>query len=353
LDVYDNETKYSYDKNFRLTEIKRCEKATPCSIEKFVWGKKDDKRDEDGFLLGKVFYGHDETKPMKAIKNSYDPKGNITEEITFGNIRGKDISSIALDSNNLPIENGVDTYTKKYTYTSNNLLKSETHSDALRIEYTYYNDTDLPETKFLIDNSVIKQRTFFEYDSDNILIKEINDDGSSEDANNFTNITRRLIKKITPTNTKPYGLTEILEEYYLDLKTDAEVLIKKEKYEYSNECKITKKLVFGNDNKFKYTLEYTYDKKGNLLTEIDPLKQKTEYEYDDNNNKTKEIYFSKSGTIVKEISFEYDYSNRLIKKIISDKTIKDGTTLDKNTSYSQEYAYDKKHNKTYVNRFFW
>ncbi|MFA6118864.1 MAG: hypothetical protein WCT85_05545 [Parachlamydiales bacterium] len=333
-----NQIVYNYDEDtLRLKNIERYDGDCFKNKEAFIWGS----GGQMGFLLGKVIYDNRRI-PIKAEKNIYDSNnvGNIETKIIYGTITGENKIPIKLDSTGLPINNGTDSYIKKFTYFPNYLVKSETDQDGLTTEYTYhasatYNEkkflTDLPLTKLVKYKDQIRQRTFYIYDKDNILIKEINDDGSSSIQDDLTGVSRRLIKIIIPRQVEPLGLTDTLEEKYLDLGTNREVLLRKEKYEYYADGKISKKEIYGSDNKLKYTLQYKYDSKDNIIYETDPLGRSATYEYDENNNKTKEVDFSK-----KEIVYEYDNCNRLIGKIINnDENLKEG------------YKYNLKNNKIY------
>ena len=337
LDTKGNETKFYFNKNLKLEKVEKYENKNNQiqlkNFERIIWGESNQKN----FLFGKIYYDENRN-PIKAIKNTYDTqnKGNIVKKVIYGNISGKCNSSIELDINTgLPRDNGIETYETTYSYTNTNLIKSETDQNGLKTEYTYLIrkdfETTLPLTKFVIFNGEIKQRCFYTYNNDNILIEEIEDNGSSTQKNDFKNATQRLIKKIKPRAVEPYGLIDTLEEYYFDFDRKQEDLLKKEIYEYSKSCKVTKKHVYGSDNKWKYTITYEYDGiSDNLIFETDPLNQNAQYQYDENNNKIYEKDFKGNETY-----FEYDFCNRLISKTIKNKEEK----------YFEEYEYDVKHNK--------
>ncbi len=336
IDAIGNETRYFFSKKLKLEKIERYENVNGQkrlkNLEKFIWL-------DNGFLLGQIYF-NESNHPIKAVRNIYDSdnKGNIIKKIIYGNITGKSNNCIELGNDQLPKENGIDTYVKAYTYGNNNLIKSEIDQNSYRIEYTYLTikidgedfETNLPLTKFIIFNSEIKKRNFYSYDTDNILIEEIEDNGVSRKKDDLAGVTRRIIKRIVPRYEEPYGLTDILQQYYYDNDDKIEKLLKKEKYEYSKSSKVIKKHVFGSDNELKYTLNYEYDPRDNLISETDALGRKALYSYDENNNKIYEKSFSN-----KEIYFEYDLCNRLISKTIKDKE----------QNYIEEYEYDYKHNK--------
>jgi len=337
-----NDIKYHYNPDhLRIDKIERYQNVNGSqhlkNIEKFIWGGDE----QAGFLVGKVIYDEN-SHPIKGERYNYDRenKGNIIRKTIFGNISNTSPVSIQLARDSLPAHNGVDTNIEEYTHTQNGSIQSETKQNGLKTEYTYLitqidgenYHTDLVAAKFIRYEGLIKQRIFYEYDEHNVLIKEIEDDGSSASKEDLTNVSRRLIKKYKPRDLEPFGLTEIYEELYLDLDTKDEKLIKKEVYDYTLDCNMTKKDVYGSDGKLKYTLSYQYDHKDNLTYESDPIGREAHYQYDESNNKTYEKDFSG-----KETFFHYDNCNRLTKKI----------TKDTQKDYVEEFDYDAKHNKIY------
>nr|NGX63965.1 putative deoxyribonuclease RhsA [Candidatus Anoxychlamydiales bacterium] len=333
-DALGNLTIYHYSDRFRLERVQNYQRGipTPYNQQVFIWGPKEDV--QEGFLYWQIFF--DKNNAIKAKRNVYDNRGNVLHEILYGNISGKSEEFFSLDSNSVPIVDNLEQNTKSFSYTPNDLLKTELHQNGLLIEHSYHNNnitgstTDLPSTKFVYYNNEIKQRTFYKYDNDNILIKQIHDDGSSVDENDLKNVTRRLITKIKPRDAEPYGLPDILEEYYWNFDERREELLRKEKYVYSPTYKVIKKTIFDANDEEKYTLEFDYDENDNLIFEKDAIGRTCQYQYDINNNKTYE-----KDVLGKETFFVYDLCNRLIEK----RFIYNGKT------YLEEYEYDKKHNK--------
>ncbi len=334
FDAEGNQTIYNYSKELRLESIDNYKlennKFKKINSEKFSWGK----NNEATFLLSKTLYEIEDENQEKAIFSKrfiYDANGNIIKEISFGNLSGE--NQIALEiQNGLPIENKIETFSVERSFNNKNLLVQQKDDSGLITTYTYQHNTDKITSKFIavLDPKNIKQRFFYEYDSDNILIKEIKDDGTSLDKNDLTNVTRRLIKVINPTKQEPYGLTESIEERYLDLKTLEEKLIRKEKFSYNENRKVIKKEVFDSNDVLRYFLKYDYDEKGNIKFETNPLGKEAIYRYDKNDNKEYEKDFAK-----KEFFFDYDPCNRLIKKTIKDT----------HKTFTEEYEYDLKGNK--------
>ena len=337
-----NDTKYHYNQDhLRIDKIERHQNINGSQYlknrEKFIWGGDN----QAGFLIGKVIYDEN-NNPIKEERYNYDEenKGNIIRKTIYGNISNTSPISIKPVGDSLSSLSGVDVNIEEYTHTQNGSIQSETKQNGLKTEYAYHIcqidgesfHTDLVAVKFIRYEGQIKQRFFYEYDEHNVLIKEIEDDGSAENKEDLTKVSRRLIKKYTPRDIEPFGLTEIYEELYLDLETRDEKLIKKEVYDYTIDCNMTKKDVYGSDRKLKYTLSYRYDHKDNLTYESDPIGREAQYQYDESNNKIYEKDFSG-----KETFFYFDNCNRLIKKI----------TKDIQKEYVEEFDYDANHNKIY------
>ncbi len=196
---------------------------------------------------------------------------------------------------------------------------------------TYYPKTELPKS-MLIYGSGIRERYFCDYDDNGVLILEIQDDGTSQSGNNLSGITERHIKRIQPTTMLPIGLPGIVEEKYLDLKTQKEVLIKKTVFSYSSVGLPVKEEVYDGNGQFAYSKAWDYDAMGNVICEKDPLGQITTYQYDANKNRI----YSRSGKSDFYIAYAYDYSNRLIRE---------SEVYDNGTTLTRSYTYDLCSNK--------
>jgi len=383
--VYDkknNKYVYYYNLDLKIEKIQRFENKNGqyflLNEERFVWQKIND----ISVLISKTFLDKN-LRPVFSKKYFYDNKNNLIEEKIYGNISGK-TSALVLNEQNLPNE-GCDVFSKKYKYTSDkrNLISEEIDDSKIKTSYFYLPDTNILVSKIISYDNEIKKRYFYEYNNDNILIKEIEDDSSSFGKDEMLNLTYRKTKYFYPKKNKPFiGLIEVIEEKYLDLKTFQEILLKKEVYVFSNFGKIIKKDIYDENNQYIYSFLYEYDEKENLISETDPLGKRYTYQYDINNNKTKEILpngtkisniYNSSNKITKkeiqkddeilrfqylydvnknkflddlnnEIKYEYDNFSNLTKKNIS-------KLVDKKSSNSQEiYSYDEKGNITEINQ---
>ncbi len=329
-DFQNNKYVYYYNLDYKLEKIQRFENKNGqyflLNEQRFVW----EKIKNVSLLISKSFLDKN-LKPVFAKRYFYDNNNNLIEEKIYGNISGNS-SDLVLDERNLPKE-GSETFSKKYKYTNDkrNLLIEELDDSNLKITYTYLPATNILESKIVSYDDKIKKRNFYEYDDNNNLIKEIEDDSSSFNKNEISNITYRKIKYFYLKSNDPFiGCIQSVEEKYLDLKTSQEKLIKKEVYSYSDLGKIIKKDIYDENNGYAYFLLYEYDEKGNLISEVNQTDKKFKYEYDLKNNKIKEIL--PNGTT---ISNTYNQSNQIIRSEIQKEK----------EAYKLQYFYDVNKNK--------
>lgn len=286
FDALENKTEYFWNGDYRLTLIRRFDhKAGFKNSETFVW--------EDTNLKAKVFYDEHNT-PLFAKTFSYDPQGNVLQEILWGDLSGRGLP-LHIGSNGLPIDDGVEKSITQNTYEDRNLLKKCVEPSGLITEITYRPDAQLPVTKTLSDASGVLSQTTYTYDNDLTLTKE--------EILSGTSVHRT--RKIIPRQEEPYiALPEwIIEEYQGKL-------LLKTKFHYTTGALVSQKDVYDADGVCRYSLQYKYDPKGRMREETNALGQRAFYEYDDVGNKiyTKDF----SGRL--ETFFTYDLANRLIEK---------------------------------------
>lgn len=322
--IYDSQNNkyiYSYNRDCKIESVLRFESKNNhhhlLNKEIYSWIKIKD----IPHLAYKSFLDEKENVVFTK-KYFYDLQGNLIEEKLCGNI-SKDLTE---DSHAQYSE----TFSHRYKYT-NNLLVEISDDSQVAIKYFYLPNTNLRSQKIILLDGKIKKRSFYEYNADFILIKKITDDGIHFEKNDTSQITFRKIKYFYPiANSSFVGLLECCEEKYLDLTEREEKLIKKEKYEYAFNGKISKKEIYDSNNELVYTFFYDYDKKGNIISKKDSLKRERLYSFDVNNNR-----LSKNLQNGLTYLYEYNACNQLTKKQIK----KDGT------SYELGYLYDDRNNK--------
>lgn len=304
-DVFDalrHKTRYHYDDDQHLTCMERFTGQWPhgfhnYSTEHFIWNENN--------LVGTYLENHS----GKFL--SYDKHGNITSETTYGQLTGKASPPLIVE-NGKPIKNRCEKYRKTFTYDHENhlLLLHETEDNGKTVHYAYKPGTDLVSMRLLADGSDIKLRQFYEHDDDGVVIEVITDNGCSANKTDLAGVTERHITRITPRATAPIGLPEWVEEYYVDLTTNSEVLVKQIWSEYSTEGKLTKQTHYDNKERNRFTLKWEYDAHGNVIKETDALGFVITREYDANDN-----LIAEQGPGETSKRFAYDFSDRLIEEV--------------------------------------
>lgn len=311
FDALNHKSKYEFDKEHRLTSIIKYTGTTkqeyhPYSKECFEWGKDKD----EGNLVKKVFKdGMDNIHHYRTF--DYDERGNVKKSALHGNLTG---------SGNEEQE------TKTYTYSDDgfNLLLSETDSNGVLTEYRYKHGTSHLKSRLVRYEGKIRSREFYYYEND-ILIKKVIDDGDTEHDQDLSGVTERYYTMITPRTVPPIGLPQEVEEKYLD--NGEKKPLKKTKNSYSSFGQLTKQEVFDAKSNPVYTLEWGYDKHGNLTSETNAMGDVVIREYDDNDN----LIFEQGPTTQFYIKNEYDFANRLICQ---------KETHGDNKKFTTDYAYN-------------
>lgn len=311
-DVEDQKTEYMWDDNFRLTKIERFDRNGGLQNgERFAW-------DETGKLISKSVVDSN-GNPLRVARYTYNSKGDILEERIYGNLSARG-PPLILNAENAPIENGVESYVRRFSYIPGdfNLLESVEDSDGKRVEYAYLSNTDLPVHQDTYVNGHHKESKYWEYDANRLLIREVTED-----------LSTCLIRQITPKPDSPYrGMPWIIEEKYLD--HGQERLIRKTALSYATGGRVSQRDIYDSEGDFQYSLKYKYDHQGRLIEQTDPIGRTEQFSYDENGNKI--LHRNSSGRT--SATFTYDSCNRLTS---SKQTGDDGIVL------QEQYDYDRKH----------
>lgn len=312
---------YRFSDENRLTSVKHfLDNGQLYRVEKMDW---QDSGHERTFLLSR---GYTDGKGLLLFRRNYayDEDGNVERETLRGNLTGN--GSEAVDWYSYP---EAEKYCKTYTYSVTNLMLSES-DERKKIVYRYLTDRDLLSLKFVCDTSGVRERYHYVYDSNGFRVREISDDGNSQDINDLSGVTARHIKKIYPTKTKPIGLPEATEEWFLNLETGQEELLTRSENTYSKEGYLLLQKTYDSENKYCYSKEWGYDSQGNVVEEKDALGQITTFRYDKNNNRI----YQKTPDRRFHTLYAYDYVNRLIRE---ERVYKKG---DKQPCIINSYSYD-------------
>ena len=312
---------YHFSGEHRLTAIDHClDNGQLYRSEKMVWGTEG----ELNTLLLSRGLEDGSGNIVCCRKYTYDHHGNALEESLSGNLSGWCLGKPSLTGKD---PHDCDCYKKTYTYTQSGLTTSEDEGRK-KITYQYWEGTDLIKMKLVHDEQGrIRERYYFEYDPNAVLVFERIDDGNSPDFQNWSGITEMRIQRTEPTNATPKGLPRKVQESCLNLATGQEELIRRVEYEYTKEGWPTRESVYDRNGNFCYVIQKSYNSWGKVLQEVDPLGQITSYQYDNNGN----VVFKQTPNPDYHILYTYDYSNRLVRE---EEVYNNGTRLVKS------YAYD-------------
>lgn len=251
----------------------------------------------------------------------YDRFGNPILEVFTGDLTGN---------------GNRDTFTTKRTFSEEgkNLLLREETDDGKVICFSYLPNTDLVTSRLTKDRDRIILREFSLYDDCNNLVQTISDDGASEDRDDLSHITERLVTTYTLRQSAPFlHMPEWIEETYWE--SGIKKPLKKSHLIYDPHGNVAQEEVYDAEGNHAYTICKTYNERGDVLTETNRLGQQTTYTYDSRGRLETSLNFShrllttlhhdtkgrlKAQTeegddgVVHEASAEYDFHDRKIQK---------------------------------------
>ncbi|WP_195155558.1 RHS repeat-associated core domain-containing protein [Candidatus Protochlamydia phocaeensis] len=317
LDALHQLTAYQFCRNKRLTSIcyydtglqSQSQKNKLLKEERFSWTTGEGK---EGWLSSKEIV-NSSGQIVQKFTYQYDSRGNCTREKLKGNLTGAGPEAFT-ESDEL--SGFVESYEKSYQYSKDgfNLLIKESTPEGVEIEYIYKPGTNQLIGKFVSYGGKIQERTFHYYHPYGVLIQTIEDDGSSYDHFDLTDVTVRHVKQIeidlqsrSPSLGKPTSIRECYQNHdtawnLVDLKTTA--------FTYNARGLAVSEKIYDANHQFRYELKTEYDCKDRIVSKTDPLNRLIVYAYDDNDNKISEEMIG-SG---KKTLYFYDKANRLTKK---------------------------------------
>lgn len=281
---------------------------------------------------------------------SYNAKGLMTGETLYGNISGKCLVPLQIDSQGYPISNGVESYNTRYFFSLNDpeLLIRKEEDNGTVMYFDYDPKTKQCVSKLKGDRKGIRSRQFYSFDKNGFLNRTIIDDGTGMKQDDLRGVNVRTISTIeTHSSGVAIGQPSITEKRYFDLANWQEVVLERVLYSYSSKGELVRKEFYDGSNTFCYSVQMTYDDKGNLTSTIDSRGEKvevpqessqyrydalsrqsaaidkygneTQYFYDDFGRLVKTIYPAVLDVNDREIHFtelrEYDVRNNVIKSI--------------------------------------
>jgi RHS repeat-associated protein len=266
-------TRYYYQDDRILRIEKFDNRGSRLSLLEFIW--------KDKQLIAKVLSNGSE-RPVFSKTFAYDDKGNVKEETLWGQLTGlatEESFHLTQSSNGMII--GAESCHKKYEYEpESNLLICEIETlpeGVLSYRYSYKPETDLITRKLTLYNDQILKREFFLYDENHFLVAEIVDDGQGDSLYDISGMTEQQIKRYE-INDETW-LISSMSEFYLDLATCSEILIKKHIYGYDSHNLRNKEDIYDATGAFRYTLVTQYDERGHVIFQTNPLGEASTYRY--------------------------------------------------------------------------
>ncbi len=278
----------------------------------FLWGSKRKTIDNRGNLILKSL-SDGKGEYWSATKYTYDEKGNVLEETLHGNLTGLS-GDAPLSIIKSQIE-GSESYQHKFTYSNDglNLMLSHEGEDGIREEYQYIPGINRVSQVMTRANGEIIKRQFYQYNHFMAQVSVREDNGSSSDENDFSDVTCSMVQVNTLIEelTLPgFGKPQETIEGYLSPTTGEIVQLKRKVFTYGDYHQVTSETLYDADDKFCYTLTYDYDSLGRCIRETDFFGVATVYKY---NTRNCCIFAEKEGSGV-STTFKYDNADRLVEK---------------------------------------
>lgn len=334
-DAYNQRTIYRFNDQERITSLERytgSDQYALYSSDRFYWGDPNTHHACD-LCCKALLDARGNILSCRAYE--YDTQHNAVAEHLAGNLSGLSQKQPVISDKGTIQTDSCECYTIHRTFTDDafRLLKSETLPNGRFTEYQYQPNSNLLIAKLIKDPLQIIQREFHTYNANGTLVKTIRDDGIGTRADDLSGVMCRTITYISPKTSAPcVGLPEEVREYYLDLDTGREVLLKGVKTIYSLEGWKLREEHFDATDTLTHTLVWGYDQAGNAILEQDASGQVTTRRFDAFNNKI----FEQTPDLSYYTEYTYDNSNRLINE----------TRVCKNLPpITHSYRYDYLHRK--------
>jgi len=332
LDCQKHKTQYALNENGRLAALLRytgTQEYTLHSVERLHWGENETVCN----LISRTLEEADGT--LRSCQHyKYDAAHNPVEESSWGNLSGHCTIPPVVEEGK-PTDNGCECYTIQREYSQDRFHNKtqELYPNGQCTRYQYKPDTNLCTGVFCGTTNTILQRTFSRYDDNGVAIETIEDDGSSCQSEDLSDVTYRRITRIRPVvDASNFGLPAEVAHYYLDLPSKQEVLLNKVVYQYSREGWVTQEDHYDAHDELRFSLQREFDSMGNTILEQDALGQLTRRRFDANGNKV----WEQGPDHEFHLEFRYDFSDRLIAEEI---VLQDGTR------YTKSFRYDYLGNK--------
>ena len=251
-------------------------------------------------------------RPILDREYLYDDRNNVVCERLHGLFTGRITTSPSYNAKGKLVP--TEYLTRKATY--DNLSRKTGEVDPLNnwIFYKYEPDRDLLTARFTCNQETIVRREFFQYNSAAVCVQSSVDDGTSQDPNDMTGVTRRTTRKITARSALPrFGAPEEVWTY-IWTPDGGERLLSLERFTRNGQGLAVQKELFDTNLIVQKRWSYAYDQYGRITMTCNP------------DGSVENISYDESGRIASKTTpeattvFSYDLLDRLIeeKKIYPD-----------------------------------
>lgn len=288
------------------------------SVQKFFWGNQEKRED----LLTIAFFSNQDTSTAIGCRTfTYDTSHNVTEERLYGNLTGTCTNFPTVNDKGSVLQGGGESTWTRHSYSNDgrNLLLATQEEAGKITRYEYKEGTTLLTAEYTFNDTQQINRMFCFYNDLGVCIETIVDNGTGKDSNDLTDVTMRRVTrtKVQENGTIAVGVPLAEEEFFLDETGNLQPL-QKCVNEYDSKGRLTKKSVFGSDDKMSHTCSWVYDNAGRLV-KISDLSGTITYVYDANNNRVEEHFVNQG---LRHYN-TYDRLNHLIQRREVDKYYKE------------------------------
>jgi RHS repeat-associated protein len=269
----------------------------------------------DERLCGRSISDHAGQVWMSTVYR-YDAKGNLIKETLYGNLSGQGVPSFSVDNLGIPLDKGVEQYSKESLFSEVEPVRliKQVEDNGTTTHYRYEGSSTKPCAKLTEFEGKIHIRNFFFYDSHGSLVQTIIDDGSSIDFECLSGVTERHFTKYQLCNAiQGFGLPEVVEEGYLDLNTNQEVVLKSVRNKYDSRGNVIEQVSLGQNGDVISIKTDSHDVLGRVLSSEDSFGRSTKNSYDQNGKLLTSQHSFKNKIVQKTNT--YDRASRLISSV--------------------------------------
>ncbi len=207
-----------------------------------------------------------------AYHFAYNAQGQLIKESVSGHLSGECQVPLLLTEEGYLIENGIETYSKTYTYAEKDptLLMKEEEDNGQITTYQYDPVSKQCTAKLSGYASGILSRCFYVYDKEGFLTRTILDDGQGQSSQDLKGVTQRQVIESTLGH-EGFLLGQPLkvETRYWDVATQREKVLESVTHSYSAQGQLIQQDYFDANDALRYSVQFEYDAQGQLIATVD------------------------------------------------------------------------------------